>query len=230
MLPYIRTTPVGRVVVIVSMAISILLFVFALNYQDIFFALGALGQLLFIIVGDKVNQYSSTAFYDKKETQVEFIRDFTLGLIALFAFIAISITVPLTLKVPLSKAQIPQTLVPTISFVFLINQGVAEEKLFRGGLTNLFMKWSNSAIAAAVGSALVFGLYHIPAEQGILLNLVIITLSGFVVALMDIYGRHELISIVAHMLNNGLAFLYASVVGINLAAIGILPHLAVILH
>ena len=136
MLPFIKVEGLTDFATIISLIVSMLILAFAINYGDIILSLAALAQVAFTLVGTMIAQTYGT-FIKTKETKKGASRDLTFGLFAVVMFIMIDILVPLTLKVPISSDRLPASLIPTVTFIFLTNQGLPEEKFFRGGLCNL---------------------------------------------------------------------------------------------
>ena len=176
MLPFIKVEGLTDFATIISLIVSMLILAFAINYGDIILSLAALAQVAFTLVGTMIAQTSGT-FIKTKETKKGDSRDLTFGLFAVVMLIMIDILVPLTLKVPISSDRLPASLIPSVTFIFLTNQGLPEEKFFRGGLCNVLLKLSNglprgfAVPAAALGSALAWAIFHWPAEQGNLINI-----------------------------------------------------------
>ena len=127
MLPFIKVEGLTDFATIISLIVSMLILAFAINYGDIILSLAALAQVAFTLVGTMIAQTSGT-FIKTKETKKGASRDLTFGLFAVVMFIMIDILVPLTLKVPISSDRLPASLIPTVTFIFLTNQGLPEEK------------------------------------------------------------------------------------------------------
>ncbi len=207
----IRLDPIAKGFMIFGVFLFFLIFIFALDYLDIFLALAALGWLTMIIMGYFLSRFLKTpkAIGDKRAYGM--IGVFVM--IALLAFIALDTWAPRI--IPVSLSTIPGSNVLTITVLSVILAGIAEEVLFRFGATNVFAVLGKSVYSAIVASGAFFAIYHIAVYPN-LSTLVIVGASGSILALVDFLTQRLSTSIIAHTSNNLLAVAYSVFVVHNL--------------
>ena len=215
----------SRALTILGYLFFVLLLIFAIDYGQLTLSLATVGVLMMQIVGERITALGGNERHDRKVDRRELNSALTYVIIDLGLFAALDLVSSAPGSLPgLSVFGVLSSLsftnVLAIGSLFTVQIAIAEEKFFRGGAANLGARYGGPLLGILT-SAVFFFAYHIPAENGDLLKLLIIGGDGAVLAWSDFQTRRIFPSMVAHMINNLAFVLIAATIGG--AALGLHP-------
>ncbi len=217
----IRDDPASRALTIFGYVFFLLTVIFAVDFQDYDFAIASLAVLCMQLIGERLNQFAGAPVARVAKPKLNSALAYVAIDLALFAALdiiaanpqslpglALSSLGPLVTKEELSN-------VLAIGSMFTIQVAIAEERFFRGGLANVGAKYGGP-LGGIFLSAVVFFAFHVPAYYAMPLTLLIIGADGAVLAWSDFDTGRIITSMLAHLINNLLFVLTASVFGPSL--------------
>lgn len=204
----------SRAIEIFGYFFFVLTFLFAINFGNDAVALASVGVIVMQLVGERLNAFAGPGARRPARPKLGSTLTYVVLDLGLFAALDIVGSTPWSLPGLSNLSVLNSNFSQAVSLgsLFSIQIAIAEEEFFRGGAANLGSKYGGPLLGIFT-SASFFAIYHIPVYYTNPTTLLIIFADGAVLAWSDFDVGRILPSMIAHLTNNIIFALIASVVG-----------------